>query len=157
MNKQYQILCLLTILFLSISHMGCTKKDPTVNPSTNDSLELTKLAAKGITDQQPADLAKQYLSRFEEVSAVRAVNNDGRLVVGVEVHHHDRFSLEHLEKELEKNIKKSFSNMDITLSTDQKIIIELARLEEDMLAKDITKDDIGKRLTKIIELSKEET
>src|SRR5699024_12178992 len=55
-----------------------------------------------ITDQQAADKAKEFLSHFEEVAAVRAVNHDGELVVAVEVKHHDRFSLRSEERRVGK-------------------------------------------------------
>src|SRR5690625_20073 len=111
LRNLFILCCLIFLLF------GCTNKDPTFQPSGNNSLELTKLATKGITDQQPANQAKQYLSQYEEVSAVRAVNKENELIVAVDIHHHDRFSLEHLEKELTKDVKRDFSDMNITLST----------------------------------------
>lgn len=150
--KKLLIVCSITLLLF-----GCTNKDPTWESQSNDSLELTKLSAKGVTDQQPADQAKQMLSHYEEVAGVRAVNHDGELVVAVDVHHHERFSLDNIEKALRKDIRKNFSNMNVTLSTDQKILIELKQLEEDMLEKKVTKQDIKERLTKLKKLSKEET
>lgn len=148
---------LLIVISLLCVFVACTNKDPTWQSQSNDSLELTKLAAKGVTDQQPADQAKEFLSHYEEVSGVRAVNHDGYLVVAVDVHHHDRFSLDHIEKSLHDDVKQNFSDMKITLSTDQKIFIELKDLEEEMLTQNISKDKIKERLKKIRSLSKEET
>lgn len=150
--KKFFILCSLLLLFV-----GCTNKGPTWQSQGNDSLELTKLSAKGVTDQQPADQAKEFLSHYEEISGVRAVNHDGELIIAVDVHHHDRFSLEQIEEALQNDIRKNFSNMTITLSTDKKIFLELKQLEEDILTQTIKKDDIKKRLKSIKELSKEET
>lgn len=136
---------------------ACTNKDPTWQSQGNDSLELSKLSSRGVTDQQPADQAKEFLSHYEEISGVRAVNHDGQLVVAIDVHHHDRFSLDHIEKTLREDIRRNFSNMKVTLSSDQKIFIELKQLEEDILAQNISKNDIKKRLNEIQKLSKEET
>jgi|SRR5690625_205504 len=151
MKKWLFISCF--ILFI----VGCTNNETTLIPSGDDSLELTKLANDGITDQQPANQAKQFLSEYEEVSAVRAVNHDNQLVVAVDIFHHDRFSLNKLEKQLTKDIKKNFSDMHVTLSTDQKILLELKRLENDITANAVKKDEIKKRLHKIKKLSREET
>src|SRR5699024_8006603 len=96
--------------------------------------ELTKLSVRGVTDQQPSDQAKEFLSHFEEISGVRAVNHDGEIVIAVDVHHHDRFSLDNIEEALRKDVRQNFSNMKVTLSTDQKIFIELKQLEEDILS-----------------------
>lgn len=132
-------------------------KDTTFQSSGNDSLELSKLASEGITDQQPANQAKHFLSNYEEVAAVRAVNQDNQLLVAIEINHHDRFSLDDLEKELTKDVKKNFSDMKVTLSTDKKILIELRRLEEEISANTLSHEEIKERLHKIKKLSKEET
>jgi|SRR5699024_9405114 len=150
--KKWLIVCSLTFLLVA-----CSNQDPIWKSQSNDSLELTKLSSRGITDQQPSDQAKEFLSHYEEVSGVRAVNHDGQLVVAIDVHHHDRFSLDDIEKELRKDVKRNFSDINITLSSDQKIFIELKQLEEDILSENISEDEVNKRLNKIKKLSKEET
>src|SRR5699024_666097 len=137
--------------------IGCTNNDALWQSDSDDSLELTKLSARGVTDQQPSDQAKEFLSHYDEVAGVRAVNHDGELVVAVDVKHHDRFSLDTIEKDLRKDVRENFSNMKITLSTDEKIFIELKQLEEDILAQNVAKNDIKKRLKEIRKLSKEQT
>lgn len=151
LKKLIMLSCLFLFLF------GCTNNDPTYQSSKKDNLELTKLKSDVPVDQQPSNQAKEYLSHFEEVSAVRAVNHEGELVIAVDINHHDRFQLDHLEKELTKDVKKNFSNMDITFSTDRKILLELKKLEEDIQANRISQDDIKERLKAIKKLSNEET
>lgn len=152
---------LITNIFLTscilLLFTGCMQKDSNVEPTGNRTLELTKLSTKGITDQQPADQAKEFLSHYEEVSGVRAVNHKGQLLVAVEINHHDRFFLDNLERELRKDVKKNFQEMKVTLSTDQKIFIELDQLETDMTNKDISQKEIKKRMNDLKKLSKEQT
>lgn len=150
-KKLFIISCLFFIL------IGCTNNDPTYQTSKKDDLELTKLKSDVPVDQQPANQAKEFISHFEEISAVRAVNHDNELVIAVDINHHDRFQLDHLEKELTKDVKQNFSEMNITFSTDQKILIELKKLEEDIQANKLSSDDIKQRLSEIKKLSKEET
>lgn len=142
---------------LTLMLIGCANNDALRQSDGDDSLELTKLSVRGVTDQQPSDQAKEFLSHYEEVAGVRAVNHEGQLLIAVDVKHHDRFSLDTIEKDLRKDVRENFSNMKITLSTDKKIFIELKQLEEDMLAQNVTEDDIKNRLKKIKKLSKEET
>lgn len=149
-----KLVLILGLVFLLTS---CMNKEATFEPRGNDSLELTKLRSEGITDQQPANQAKEFLSHYEEVAAVRAVNQDSQLVIAVEIKHLDRFSLEDIEKQLQKDIKKNFSDMKVTLSTDQKILIELRKLEEEITANRISHEEIKERLQKIKKLSQEET
>lgn len=145
------VICFLLLFVACANNSQMSKRDG------NDSLELTKLSARGVTDQQPSDQAKEFLSHYDEVAGVRAVNHDGQLVVAVDIKHHDRFSLDEIEKSLRKDVRENFSHMKITLSTDEKIFIELKQLEQDILAENVAKDDIKKRLKKIKKLSKEET
>ncbi len=128
-----------------------------LKPPADQPIELTKLSAKGVTDQQPADQAKNILSEYDEVEAVRAVNDGDMLVIGVKLHHNDRFRMDDIERNLRKKVKKNFSDMDITLSTDEKIHIELTKLEDELVNKKISKDDVKKRIKKIKKLSEEKT
>src|SRR5699024_3106016 len=117
----------------------------------------TKLSANGMPDQQAANLAKQIISEQEQVEGVRAVNNGDELLIGIKLNHHDRINMDNLEKTFRKKMKRNFSDMKVTLSTDEKIHLELKNLEEDLQAKRLSKEKFEKRLQKIIKLSKEET
>lgn len=149
-----RILSLISFIFILV---GCMQSETSYDRAEDNSLELTKLSTKGLTDQQPADQAKHFLSQFEEVSSVRAVNNDGQLLIAVELNHHDRFATDRLEKELTKEVKKQYNDMQITLSTDQKVLLELRKLEEAITNNNISKEDIKKELHRIKKLSKEQT
>lgn len=146
------------ILFITSFFIIACSNDNTVEPmGENDSLELTKLSSRGITDQQPADQAKEFLSHYDEISGVRAVNHDGALMIAVKVKQLERFNLEDIEEALEQDIRKNFSKMKVKLSTDEKIYLELKRLEDDLLGQNISNKEVKKRLKKIQQLSKEET
>lgn len=144
---------IISLLFL----IGCSHKEATSDRPSNESLQLTKLATQGITDQQPANDAKQYLSQFPEVSQVRAVNVDGTLFVAVNVRQRDRFSLDKIESNFQKQIEEQQPNMDVTLSTDQKFIVELEKLEKKIDKNEIKKKTLKKKIDKLKKLSKEET
>ncbi len=142
-----------TVLLLT----ACTNNDTAIQPEPKDDFELTKLSVRGVTDQQPSDQAKAFLSQYEEVSGVRAVNHNGTLVIAVDLRHYDRLFLEDIEKALYKDLQRNFTKMQITLSTDRKIFLELERLEKDILDDKLSSADIKKRLNDIITLSKEQT
>lgn len=144
-------LCLLGLL------TACMSQDPTYEPTKNQDLELTKLSTKGVTDQQPADEAKQYLSQYEEVSGLRAVNHEEQLLVAIDIDHDDRFALDSLESKLRKKLHENFPNMEIHLSTDQKLLFELEKLEQEIANESIAKKEIGKRMKKLKKLMKEQT
>lgn len=139
--------------------IGCSTndKDTTLKQTSNESLELTKLSTQGVTDQQPSNQAKQFLSQFPEVSQVRAVNAGGDLFVAVNVRQRDRFSLDDIESDLRKKVIEQQPNMHVTLSTDKKFIIELEKLEKKIDKQEIKKEKLQKKIEKLKELSKEET
>lgn len=155
--KQKHWIYPLIFMLACMALTGCMNKEPTYESTKSEPLELIKLTSKGITDQQPADEAKEFLSHYEEVSGVRAVNHNGELLIAIDIDHEDRFSLESLEKELRKKLQKEFPQMKIDVSTDQKLLIELKSLENDITDRAISKEDIGKKLKSLRKLMKEAT
>lgn len=129
----------------------------TFEPNQNEDLELVKLSADGVVDQQPANQAKEILSNYEEISRVRAVNHDSNLLIAVEIDHNERFNLDNIEREVRKKIKQNFSKMKVTVSTDQKLLLELRHLENAIAENRISEQALEKQMDKLIKLSKEET
>lgn len=145
----------ISLLFL----IGCSNdvKDTALNEMNNQSPELMKLSTQGVTEQRVSNQAKQSLSEHPEVSNVRAVNINDELFVAVDVRQRDRFSLDKIESNLRKKLINEHPNMDVTLSTDQKFIIELEKLEKKVDKQDIKSKTLKKRIKQLKKLSKEET
>lgn len=151
--------CIFFVIISLLFLVGCSTKneDSTLRPTDDQPLELTKLSTQGITDQQPSIQAKQLLSQFPEVSQVRAINVGDDLFVAVNIRQQDRFSLDKIESDLRKKVIKQHSNKNVTLSTDQKFIIELEKLERKIDKKEMSKEKLQKKVDKLKKLSKEET
>lgn len=60
-------------------------------------------------------------------------------------------------KTYQKELERAFPDFTIELSTDKKIIIETAELEEKIVKNNLIEDEIKKQMEKIIHLSKEQT
>lgn len=150
-----KLFIIISLLFL----FGCSnnKDDSALNQTKGQPLELTKLSTQGITDQQPSNQAKHLLSEYPEVSQVRAVNIGDDLFVAVNVRQQDRFSLDKITSDLRKKVIEQHANMNVTLSTDKKFIMELEKLEKKIDKKEIKKDKLQKKVDKLKKLSKEET
>jgi len=144
------------LFMLSACNMN-NANEGALEPTGNRDLELVKLSSEGVADQNPSNQAKELLSNHEEVTGVRAVNHDKELLVAVDVAHHERFGLDNIEKKLRKKTKKNFSNLNVTLSTDQKILLELEQLEKAIQEKNISNKELQKRIEKLKKLSKAET
>lgn len=147
----------LSLLFITLS--GCMNdKQPTnLEPTRSDPLSLMKLSSKGMTDQQPAMDAKQFLSKEEALSRVRAVNYKDELFIAIEVDNFQRFNLKDIEKDVRKKINNKYKNFNVTVVSDEKLVIELKKLEEQIENNNITNEQLGKRIEELKKLSKEQT
>src|SRR5699024_5610202 len=83
-----------------------------------------------------------------EVSRIHAVNHDKDLLIAVDVNHEDRFQLDELEKNLRKKVEKQFKNLNVTLSTDQKLLIEVEKLEHKLENGEISEKKLTKKMKK---------
>ncbi|HLR01970.1 MAG TPA: YhcN/YlaJ family sporulation lipoprotein [Virgibacillus sp.] len=142
-----------TILLVLIILSGCTS-----NQSKNSSpkeADITQISTKKATNQDASNQAKQSLKKYNEVTSIVAVNTTKKVVVGVNVHQKNRFHLKSLRKKWKSKLKKSLPKMDISVTTDQKIIWELTDLETRLKETSMSKKDLQKKLKKIIKLMNE--
>lgn len=140
---------------------ACTNKsmENTVEPQSNQDqgLELNKIKANSPIDQQTANQAKQMISDRDNVKSVRAVNYDHQLLIGVQLNHHDRIDMDDIEQKLQKDINKKFSDYKVTLSTDEKIHLEVEKLEKALQERQLSKKELKEKMNKIKSLSNEKT
>ena len=108
-------------------------------------------------DQHLSNQIKEYLASDKDVTMINAVNAGNDVIVTIDIPHMKRFRLATIRKKLEKDIKKEFNLDKVEVSTDQKIIIELDKLENRIERGEMTEDEIKKEVNRIIKLSKEET
>lgn len=150
------IILILIGLFLLVS---CSKENTAerVSPKNNPPLEFTKLSTNSKDDQRTANEAREFVSKFDEVTDVRAIHHDDQLLIAVKVNHFDRFDLKDIEKKLKKSTNNSFQDVNITLSTDKKLFIEIEKLENELQNDSLSKKELSKRINKLRNLLKEET
>lgn len=147
MNFRKITLLLLFIIFL----VGCNHNES----SYSDNPNITHLSTD--SDQEIAVQAKELLTDKNDIETVHAVNTKDTLLVTIEIPHHERFSLRQKTKTYQKELEQVFPDFTVELSTDKKIILETADLEEKMTKNTLTEDEIKKQIEKIIHLSKEQT
>ncbi|MCZ2258977.1 hypothetical protein [Sporosarcina sp. G11-34] len=83
---------------------------------------------------------------------VVAIFNKKDLIAGVSVKTFQRFKKAKIEKELKDDLEKVYPELDIVVSADSKIVMEIKKILE---MKD--KKDIGEKVKKLKSLVKEET
>src|SRR5690625_3161935 len=156
--KKMRRFFLLIFLCLIIILSGC-HKNPKTNLGNHNQLnvDLTKLSTNQQIDQTYSNQAKDVLAKENDLTSIKAVNTDKKLIVSFEVDHFKRFQLENIRTKLEKKIKKNFSNLDVLVSTDQKIILELGNIEKDLQNNKITVKELNKKVNHLMSLAKEKT
>ena len=153
---QAQIWVIPIIMYLLLS--GCANNSTTENTGTEmDEEKYSIIHTTSSHSQSPANELKNHIKNRDEFTDIYAVNTDSQVLIAITPKHHERFRLADFRKELEKDIKDRIDPLEIELSTDKKIAIELKDLEEKLEKKSISKKQLEKEFKRILKLSKEET
>lgn len=133
------------------SLIGCQTNNHTLKEPS-----FTKISTTN-HDQHLSNQIKEYLASDKNLSMINAVNAGKDVIVTIDIPHIKRFKLATIRKKLEKDIKEEFNLNNVRVSTDQKIIIELDKLENRIERSEMTAEEIKSEVDRIIKLSKEET
>ncbi|WP_407268193.1 YhcN/YlaJ family sporulation lipoprotein [Radiobacillus sp. PE A8.2] len=141
------------VAILIISFLfGCTQDSQNTQPNDIDSQNITNITHPSSFDQTIANQAKEWLLSREEVSAVSGFNTDKNLLLAIKVKPFDQFNEQVLEKEFKKELKKQNPDMTVDVSSDQKIYIELDKIEHRMVKQQMNKTDVLKKYKQITKL-----
>lgn len=142
------------ILLVLMIGSGCNNAN-----SNNESKELniTKVTSEERQNLSITNQVKQLLMKQKEVSNVKAVNSDKELLIAVEINQMDRFRLKEIEKRLIKITEDNYPNHKVTLTIDQKIFLELEKLEKQITDTNMSKKKLEKEIKRIKSLSEEIT
>ena len=154
MKRKWLLIIVVPLLILT----SC-KNEPTIDTSSEErqQVELTKISSNQNIKQVPSNKAKEKLRNYEELTKIKAINTEQDMLIAFDIDHHERFSLDQFEKELKKEMKKEFPNLNVHVSSDKKILLELERIEKKLQNNDLTDKKLKKELKDIIKLSKEQT
>ena len=123
-----------------------TNKQLKFQPLTTDHQRMT---------QEVSNEVKDYISRHDHITSVYAVNTFDALVIAFEVNHFNRFQLQTYKDQLTKQMKRKYPTYESIVSTDQKIILELKRLEKGIIDETMSMNDIQKEIRRLIKLNKD--
>ncbi|MGE7762742.1 YhcN/YlaJ family sporulation lipoprotein [Peribacillus sp. NPDC097895] len=127
----YKLKCYTSIFSLIIVLLitGCSTNSSQIDNKDQD-LEIRKVHTNNPIDQSVANQAKDTLSNADGVTDVKAVNSNKELLVALKVENFDRLRLKKIEKKAQTELKNTFPDYKILVSTDQKMFIELDQLEQ---------------------------
>ncbi|MCM3594696.1 YhcN/YlaJ family sporulation lipoprotein [Metabacillus idriensis] len=141
------------ILFLAIYSSGCNQSKEDDEKKKDDTPTQIAYEQK---NQFPSQQAKEDILSMPEITDVKAVNTDKEMFMAVKPKHFERFQLKSLRKKIKKQVKKQNPNMDIHVSTDQKIFNKLDELESKLDEPKMDTEKIGKELKKIKKKTEDE-
>lgn len=153
-ENMYKFLFMTFILLFSASCGGGSNAS---EPAPSPNAEYMKLAHTQSLQQGPSNTAKETLGENGDITTIKAVNSKNDIVIGFEIHHLNRFNLKKIRKEIQKEMDKKFPDLNVIVSADKKIILELKRLEEKINADSITKKELYKKVKEIVKLDGEQT
>lgn len=146
------------MLLLPFVLVACgNNSDLSINHKGDETTIIENVSHDKIGNQEPANKAKEILIKHEEVMNVKAVNSKDEMIIAVEIEHHERFNLANLRKKYTKEIKDKFKELEVELSTDKKISLELEKLEQKIKEEHVSDKKLKKEINRIIKLSKEQT
>lgn len=147
------------IIFLSVFIMVVACQPVTDEPQTSsDMAHFKQLSTDNPSiNQEPSNRAKELIQTNHAITHIYAVNSDKQMIVAFEIEHLKRFQLKQYEKDITKRLKKEFPDLEVNVSTDQKMIIEVEQLEQAIASDSISEKELKKKMKHIIKLSKEKT
>ncbi|WP_066192742.1 YhcN/YlaJ family sporulation lipoprotein [Gracilibacillus timonensis] len=96
--------------------------------------------------------SQAYLDDVKEISDYKAVQVDDQLFVAITANPIQQATERKLEKKIEKGLKKAVDSDKVKVTSDQKFMIELGKLED----KHLSKKEAKKEINKLIKLSEEQ-
>lgn len=149
---------LTSVLLISIMLVlfGCTHNRE-IDSSQQDDLMLTKTSTHSSLNHDHSKQINRILSQYRELKTIKSLSTSDTILVAVEVNQFDRFQLPKIKKKVKSALEKDFSEWVIFVSTDQKIIIEMDTIQEQINDGSLSQEMINKKIKNLIKLGKEDT
>jgi hypothetical protein len=127
---------------------GCQMLEP------QQDIKPMQLSTNAVIEQEKADEAKKIVLSMEEVIEVKGISNENEIYIAPRVKHFDRFRLKEIRKHGHDSIKKRYPDATVHVSTDQKIFMELEKLEQKLKKRTISEKRLKQKLKKLDEMMK---
>ncbi|WP_227935407.1 hypothetical protein [Alkalihalobacillus deserti] len=126
----------------------------TLTGGARQDIRPMQLSETVIIDQEYADEAKKIVLLMEEVVEIKGVSDEDNIYLAPKVKHFDRFRLKEIRKQSHDAVKKRYPNATVHVSTDQKIFMELEKLEQELQKRTISEKRLKQKLKKLDEMMK---
>lgn len=142
----------LALLFIFFILAGCQ-----LNEQETEHPILTETSSDSTISQSVANQAVNTVLQREEVIRANAVNTDKLLLLAFEVEQFERFNLKSIEKKIKKQLNKEFKDVEVVVSYDPKIMLEIEKLQTKLESNEIDTKKFKKETKRIVKLKREKT
>ena len=155
------IVRLISIYLGSVLLFGCvdqSKPDPNQqNETQNNDIQMTKITHTQENAQNTANKIKDMFASDQDITILSVANASKDIIIAFDVAHYKRLGLQTKQETIQGAVEEAFPNYNVTVSTDQKVLIELEKLEQAIENQELSKDDIEKKVADIIFLENDKT
>ncbi|WP_170287555.1 YhcN/YlaJ family sporulation lipoprotein [Aquibacillus halophilus] len=147
---------LYSIIFPLLILSSCNTEEDNRFTSEDANNDITKISNTSPVDQSFSNEVKDFVMKKDEVTGVRGVNTETRILLAIEVAHLSQFNEQDHEKKVKKELEKKYPNKKIIVSSDQKFFFELDELEKQVQNNKIKRDELTKRVESLEKLINDE-
>ncbi|WP_408006238.1 YhcN/YlaJ family sporulation lipoprotein [Pseudalkalibacillus sp. A8] len=126
---------------------GCNIKQETEKQNTITTQEM---------GHNEGTILEKNIQKMEGVDDVKIIQAQNDLLVAIKVTTVDRFQLQEITKKVKKKVEDRHPDMEVTVSPDKKIFLEMDKFEAKHAEKQYSEDKIHKKIKSLIKLSKDE-
>ena len=152
MSKYYalQIIGVLLIIFLLLTGCEQEAKQPLISNPLDNNMQQVK---QPIRDNHllSNEINGQVLVNFDSVADVISMKHKQEVIVAIKATTFQQINEQKIEKKVKKRLENYNPDLNIFVSSDQKIFIEINKLQEEA-KNDISNKELEKRFKKIKKL-----
>ena len=138
-------------VFLLFFITGCN-----IENESNHSL-VKPIPTKEVAEQTFENKVNDLVKPMKEVKEIKVIGLNRTIMVALELNHYYTLQTKKITKKITKKLEDKWPEKEIIVTTDHKIFIELEKLDQQMKQKNISKNDLNKKLNKLKKLLKEQT
>ncbi|GAE91832.1 hypothetical protein JCM21714_791 [Gracilibacillus boraciitolerans JCM 21714] len=148
--KSLHILAILVLLTI----VACNNESPSPTNSSPGITQLNSESTKKFEKDSIPRIAQTYLNdHSNEIASYKAIHINDQLFVAFTASPLKQAVEQKIEQKVKKDLESITKMKEIHVTSDQKFLIELTKMENE----DLSKEDFEKKVEKLIKLSKEQT
>lgn len=134
---------------------GCNQEDanpPLINKQSDMNMQQVKNEGGLIDQANLQEINNKILSTFDSVEYVVSLKNHEDMLIAIKATTFQQFNEQKIEQEVKKEIEKIKPKLNILVSSDEKIFIEINKLLTDLQDGQLSIEDFDQRFKKIKKL-----